>query len=160
MISAIRVSLCVSFARVVAIITHEPFHQERRTGRRRIDMGVGKRNAEVRSRRDGRLRASRRINMLAVMSGSSATRLARPRRLLFVQGGGRGAHAYDAPLASSLRDALGAGWTVDYPRISNEGEPSVPSWGPQLDRLLSRLGPRGVVVAHSIGATLLVNQLL
>jgi predicted alpha/beta hydrolase family esterase len=81
------------------------------------------------------------------------------RRLLFIQGGGEGAHDYDAPLAASLRDVLGVGWTVDYPIIDDEGDPSVASWGPQLDRLLNELDPRSFLVAHSVGATILLNQL-
>lgn len=36
--------------------------------------------------------------------------------VLFVQGGGKGAHDADAPLADSLQDALGATHTVHFPR--------------------------------------------
>src|SRR5689334_18350649 len=94
------------------------------------------------------------------MGRSTHVDLAAPRRLLFVQGGGKGAHAFDEPLVANLRAALGAGWTVDYPRLRNEGDPSVASWGPQLDRLMARLDPRSIIVAHSIGATILVNELV
>jgi len=79
--------------------------------------------------------------------------------VLFVQGGGKGAHSEDAPLASSLERALGAKYDVRFPRMPGEADPSVASWKEKLSSELSRIPTRRVLVAHSIGGSILLRYL-
>lgn len=84
----------------------------------------------------------------------------RKRSLLFVQGGGKGTHdEWDDKLVASLRQELGPEYEIHYPRMPNEDEPSYPSWKAALERQLGSLGDGLLVVAHSIGATILLKML-
>jgi predicted alpha/beta hydrolase family esterase len=80
--------------------------------------------------------------------------------VLFIQGGGEGTHdRWDNRLADSLRDALGDGFTVRYPRITAEADPDYATWKPDLLRALADTGDDAMIVAHSIGGTLLLRTL-
>ena len=79
--------------------------------------------------------------------------------VLFVQGGGKGAHSADAPLASSLQRALGPEYDVRFPRMPGEADPSVATWKEKLSSELSRLPGKGILVAHSIGGSILLRYL-
>ncbi len=47
------------------------------------------------------------------------------RQLLFIQGAGAGTHdEWDDKLVASLREHLGPGWDIRYPRMPDEDEPS------------------------------------
>ena len=82
------------------------------------------------------------------------------RQVLFIQGGGAGAHdEWDDKLVDSLRRALGDGYAVEYPRMPAEADPSDAAWRPAITRAVETLEDRAVVVGHSIGATLLVHAL-
>ncbi len=78
--------------------------------------------------------------------------------VLFIQGGSTGAYDADRPLADSLRDELGAGFEVRYPRMVDEDEPDVDAWGRQIDQELDAM-PGDVVVGHSIGASVVLKHL-
>jgi len=83
-----------------------------------------------------------------------------PKKVLFVQGGGQGTHdSWDDKLVASLETALGAGYTVSYPRMPKEEEPDPATWKKTIDRELRRLGDGAIVVGHSIGAAILVDHL-
>ena len=45
--------------------------------------------------------------------------------VLFIQGGGEGAHEYDALLSKSLQQALGSEYEVHYPRMPDESNPEI-----------------------------------
>ncbi|MGV3709905.1 MAG: alpha/beta hydrolase [Gemmatimonas sp.] len=80
--------------------------------------------------------------------------------VLFVQGGGEGAHdEWDHKLVASLETALGAGYHVRYPRMPQEDNPTYAAWKPAIERELASLPSGAIVVAHSIGGTVLVNTL-
>ena len=79
--------------------------------------------------------------------------------VLFIQGGGQGAHAEDAPLAASLKRALGPAYEVHFPRMPGEADPNVEAWKQKISTELSRLPGRVVLVAHSIGASILLRYL-
>jgi len=81
-------------------------------------------------------------------------------RILFIQGGGAGTHdEWDDQLVDDLRRRLEAGYEVRYPRMPNEDDPSVASWGPAIQRELASLADGDVVVGHSVGGTLLIHLL-
>lgn len=81
-------------------------------------------------------------------------------QLLFVQGGGKGTHdEWDDKLVASLREQLGSSYDVRYPRMPNEDEPSYAEWKDALEKELSALRDGAILVAHSIGATILLKML-
>jgi len=82
-----------------------------------------------------------------------------PKPVLFIQGGGEGAHVVDGRLVESLRRALGTRYDVRYPTMPNEGAPSYASWKSRVAEELESLGDGIVLVAHSIGAALSINAL-
>lgn len=82
------------------------------------------------------------------------------RQILFVQGGGEGAHdAWDDKLVDSLRRELGDGYEVRYPRMPDEDDPSPAHWAPAVHRELADLADGAIAVGHSVGATILVHAL-
>lgn len=82
------------------------------------------------------------------------------RQVLFVQGGGAGAHdEWDDRLVASLRRELGAAYEVRYPQMPDEGSPTWASWGVAIRAHLADLADGAVVVGHSVGGTLLARAL-
>jgi pimeloyl-ACP methyl ester carboxylesterase len=86
--------------------------------------------------------------------------LAPTRQILFIQGGGAGAHdEWDGKLVESLRRELGGGYEVRYPRMPGEGDPGYARWGAAIRREMTGLDDGAVVAGHSAGATILVHAL-
>ncbi len=81
------------------------------------------------------------------------------RQVLFIQGGGDGAHEADGKLVVSLRRALGATYEVVYPRIPNEGAPDYATWKLCISQGLDGLDGEIVPVGHSLGAYFLARYL-
>ena len=82
------------------------------------------------------------------------------KQVLFLQGGGAGVHdEWDHRLVASLAEGLGEAYEVRYPRMPAEDDPSYEGWGPAIRSELAALDDGAVVVAHSIGATLLMRVL-
>lgn len=81
------------------------------------------------------------------------------KQLLFIQGGGEGAHAADAPLAASLSQALGAAYAVHFPCMRGEDDPSLEPWKQQIGAELSQLSGAVVLVGHSLGGAMLLRYL-
>lgn len=82
------------------------------------------------------------------------------RQLLFVQGGGAGAHdEWDDKLVDSLRRELGLDYEIRYPQMPNEDDPSYAAWKLTLDKELAALDDRAILVGHSVGGTILVSAL-
>lgn len=63
--------------------------------------------------------------------------------VLFIQGGGKGAYHEDAPLADSLKRALGPEYDVRYPQMPDEADPNVESWKRNRRRVYPVEIPRG-----------------
>jgi predicted alpha/beta hydrolase family esterase len=82
-----------------------------------------------------------------------------PRQVLFIQGGGKGAHVIDAKLAESLQHALGTAYQLRYPAMPDEDAPSYANWKSRITDELDSLGDGIVLVGHSMGAALLINAL-
>lgn len=86
--------------------------------------------------------------------------MARSRQILFIQGGGEAVHdSWDEKLVQSLRDELGEGYELRYPRMPQEEDPSYARWRGAIRHELTALDDGGVVVGHSVGATILINLL-
>jgi predicted alpha/beta hydrolase family esterase len=86
--------------------------------------------------------------------------MTRTRQILFIQGGGAGAHdVWDDKLVESLRREVGAGYEVRYPRMPDEGDPSYARWSAAIQREMQDLDDDAVVAGHSVGAAILVNTL-
>jgi pimeloyl-ACP methyl ester carboxylesterase len=87
------------------------------------------------------------------------------RQILFIQGGGAGAHdAWDDKLVDSLRrelgvGKLGAGYEIRYPRMPDEGDPSYATWSRAIRQELTALDGGAIVAGHSVGGTILINVL-
>lgn len=79
------------------------------------------------------------------------------RRVLFVHGGGQGAHEADKKLAASLADALGTGYEVRSPKMPDEDSPEYEAWKEQISRDLAELDDGAVLVGHSLGASILLK---
>lgn len=77
----------------------------------------------------------------------------------FVQGGGKGAYDVNAALAESLAQALGREYEVHFPRMPDEDEPDVGSWKRKISDELSGLHGKIVLVAHSVGGSILLRYL-
>jgi predicted alpha/beta hydrolase family esterase len=82
------------------------------------------------------------------------------KQVLFIQGGGEGVHDHwDDKLVASLRRELGSGYEIRYPRMPDEGDPHYVPWKRMLEEQLAHLDEGGVVVGHSVGATILIHTL-
>jgi predicted alpha/beta hydrolase family esterase len=79
--------------------------------------------------------------------------------VLFIQGGGAGAHDEDAELAASLKRSLGRAYDVHFPHMPDEGAPAVGPWKRKISEELSRLQGPVVLVAHSVGGSILLRYL-
>ena len=79
--------------------------------------------------------------------------------ILFIQGGGKGAHSEDAPLADSLRRSLVPNYDVRFPRMPGESDPSLESWKPKISSELSRTPGKPILVGHSVGGSILLRYL-
>lgn len=82
------------------------------------------------------------------------------RHVLFVQGGGDGVHdEWDNKLVDSLHHELGPGYTIRYPVMPNEADPSYVAWKAAIEKELGVLEQDAILVGHSIGGTVLINAL-
>jgi hypothetical protein len=62
------------------------------------------------------------------------------KHVLFVHGGGEGAHEADEKLAASLRGAFGTAYDVRCPKMPDEACPEYEAWEKQIARELATLG--------------------
>ena len=84
-----------------------------------------------------------------------------PRQLLFIQGGGAGAHdEWDLTLVDRLGRELGPGYEIRFPRMPNEADPTYKRWKAALEKEFGRLDEGAILVGHSIGGTILINTLV
>ena len=81
------------------------------------------------------------------------------RQVLFVQGGGQGAHHEDARLVANLAKELGSDYEVHYPVMPHEDTPDYPAWNRVLIAQIAHLGDDVILVGHSVGATIVVWSL-
>ena len=82
------------------------------------------------------------------------------KQVLFIQGGGAGVHdEWDDKLVASLAEGLGPGYDIRYPRMPNEADPAYAAWRAALEREIATLNDDAILVAHSVGGTILINAL-
>lgn len=82
------------------------------------------------------------------------------KQVLFVQGAGRDVHdSWDNKLVASLKEALGPGYMIRYPRMPDEANPDPVAWKRVIDRELAHLRDGAILVGHSIGAAILIDCL-
>lgn len=81
------------------------------------------------------------------------------KQILFIQGGGNRGYEADAKLVSSLRTALGKGYKVYYPCM--QVDETVPDFGwlRQIGKEIDGIKGEVILVAHSLGASLLLKYL-
>jgi len=81
-------------------------------------------------------------------------------QVLFVQGGGKGVHdEWDDKIVDSLERELGPDYTVRYPRMPNEANPTYAKWKAALKREFAGLDDGAILVGHSIGGTILIRTI-
>ena len=82
------------------------------------------------------------------------------KQVLFIQGGGEGAHdEWDNKLVDSLSRELGPSYAIRYPLMPNEADPNYAAWKAALEAEFAALEPGAILVGHSIGGTVLINVL-
>jgi hypothetical protein len=81
------------------------------------------------------------------------------KQLLFIQGGGDGGYQEDAKLVASLRTLLGANYEVHYPRINSDETLPDFGWVQQIDKEINAIVNEVILVAHSLGASMLLKCL-
>ena len=79
--------------------------------------------------------------------------------VVFIQGGGAGAHREDAQLVDSLKRNLGDDFTVEFLRMPHEDAPDYERWRPVIGRAIDRATAPVVLVGHSVGGYLLIKYL-
>lgn len=79
--------------------------------------------------------------------------------ILFLQGGGKGAHAADQLLADSLGRTLGPSYQVLFPEVPGEAAPRYPAYETLIEAGLQAMGGQVILVGHSLGACLLLKFL-
>ena len=80
-------------------------------------------------------------------------------QVLFIQGGGTGAHDEDRALAASLQRRLDGRYAVSFPEMPNEGAPDYAAWKPRIAEEIARVDGDLILVGHSAGAYMLVRYL-
>jgi len=79
------------------------------------------------------------------------------KQVLFVQGGGEGAHEADAKLAASLRLELGPDYSVHFPPMPNEASPEYEAWKERISKAWEAMGDETFLIGHSLGASMLIK---
>ena len=81
------------------------------------------------------------------------------KQVLFVHGGGEGAHEEDEKMATSLRDELGSSYDVHSPKMPNEDSPEYGPWRDRISEELADTDGEATLTGHSLGASILLKYL-
>jgi predicted alpha/beta hydrolase family esterase len=83
------------------------------------------------------------------------------KHVLFIHGdGGEGAYEEDGLLVASLQNALGVAYQVRYPKMPLEEGAGYADWKPQIATGLSALDDKVILIAHSVGGSMLLKYLI
>ena len=79
--------------------------------------------------------------------------------VLFIQGAGQGAYEEDKKLATSLQEALGAGYEIRYPAMPDESNAPYEQWKRHIVEELATMQGPIILVGHSVGGSVLAKCL-
>jgi len=79
--------------------------------------------------------------------------------VLFIQGGGDDGYRADAVMVKLLKKVLGETYEVLYPEIASDENAQDFGWPLQIGQQVAALNVGSVVVAHSLGASMLLKYL-
>jgi serine hydrolase len=79
------------------------------------------------------------------------------RQILFIQGGGAGAHKADGLLVAALRRAVGSAYDLRYPTMPHESDPDYQRWRTSIGKELAALADGAIIIGHSLGASFLLK---
>ena len=83
------------------------------------------------------------------------------KHVLFIHGsGGESAYEVDGILAASLQNALGAVYEVHFPKMPLEESAEYADWKAHIATELSALDDEVILVAHSVGGSILLKYLI
>lgn len=82
------------------------------------------------------------------------------KQVLFIQGGGNDGYKADAKLVASLQIALGKEYEICYPRMQTDEVLPDFGWLKQIGNEIGKLSGDAILVAHSLGASLLLKYLV
>ena len=80
-------------------------------------------------------------------------------QVLFIQGGGEDGYEADEKLVSSLQNELGKDYEISYPRLHSDEDAGDFGWPKQIGEEIDKCGDDLILVAHSLGASLLLKYL-
>jgi predicted alpha/beta hydrolase family esterase len=81
------------------------------------------------------------------------------KQLLFIQGGGDGGYQADESLVASLRNELGKDYEIIYPELKSVEDAPDFGWVKQIGEEIDKLKDGVILVAHSLGASMLLKYL-
>ncbi|QIP13070.1 hypothetical protein G8759_10735 [Spirosoma aureum] len=81
------------------------------------------------------------------------------KQVLFIQGGGENGYEADDKLVASLQNALGTNYEISYPRLQTDEAAPDFGWIKQIGNEIDKLEDGVILVAHSLGASLLLKYL-
>jgi uncharacterized protein len=81
------------------------------------------------------------------------------KQALIIQGGGNDGYEADAKLLASLQKALGKDYEISYPRMQTDDAAPDFGWLKQIGKEIDKLRDDFILVAHSLGASLLLKYL-
>ena len=81
------------------------------------------------------------------------------KQVLFIEGGGNHGYEADLKLVDSLQKALGKNYKISYPQMQTDEAAPDFSWLKQIGEEIDKLKDDVILVAHSLGASLLLKYL-
>ncbi|SEW46853.1 hypothetical protein SAMN05428988_6561 [Chitinophaga sp. YR573] len=81
------------------------------------------------------------------------------KQVLFIQGGGDDGYKADVNLVASLQKALGKDYQIIYPQMQTDAAAPDFGWLKQIGEEIGKLRDDVILVAHSLGASLLLKYL-
>lgn len=81
------------------------------------------------------------------------------KHILFIQGGGSEGYEADAYLVASLQKALGKEYDIHYPELKSDEAIADFGWPLQIGTYISESKKDLILIAHSLGASLLLKYL-
>ena len=81
------------------------------------------------------------------------------KQVLFIQGGGDDGYKADTNMVMSLQKELGEDYELHYPRLQTDNAATDFGWPKQIGQEIGKLNDNGILVAHSLGASMLLKYL-